>query len=156
MHRLLGTLRTLRAARHRSVDEGMVTAFVVIFALALVLVAGLVVDGGRLLSEHRQTGNLADSAARAGAQAISEDAVRNGSAVVLDEGAAEAAACAFLTRADHACDGSTTFANAVGNRVDVTVHGTVDLLLLPGGSQSLSAEGSACVAIGIDQATSVC
>jgi uncharacterized membrane protein len=145
-----------RAASRGSGEEGMVTAFVTIFALALVFVVALVVDGGRMLSEHRHTGNLADSAARAGAQAISGDAVREGRAEVLDEAAAEAAACDFLQHSGNACDGSGTFADAEGNQVTVQVTGTIDLLLLPGGSPQVSSEGTACVALGITDATTTC
>jgi hypothetical protein len=129
-------------------DRGFVTAFVVIFAVALVFVAGLVLDGGRMLSEHRRAGNLADSAARAGAQAISEDLVRTGATEILDTDAAEVAACDFLASTGYSCS-----AQAVGNRVDVTVTGSIDLLLLPGASPQVEAEGSACVAVGIAAAT---
>lgn len=134
--------------RPTSDDEGFVTAFVIIFAVALVFVAGLVLDGGRMLSEHRRAGNLADSAARAGAQAVSEDLVRAGAPEILDTGAAEAAACAFVASTGYSCS-----AHAVGNRVDVTVTGSIDLLLLPGASPEVEAAGSACVAVGIAAAT---
>ena len=129
-------------------DGGWVTAFVVIFAVALVFMAGLVLDGGRMLAEHRRAGNLADSAARAGAQAIDEDLVRDGAAEILDTDAAETAACDFVTAAGYTCA-----AEAVGNQVDVTVTGSIDLLLLPGASPDVQAAGSACVAVGIAAAT---
>lgn len=132
-------------------DEGMVSAFVVIFSLALVFVAGLVLDGGRMLAEHRHAGNLADSAARAGAQAISEERVRAGEPEVLDLEGAEAAACDFLAHAGEQCSAGGTSAVAEGNQVTVTVHGSVDLLLLPGADRPLTAEGTACVAIGITE-----
>jgi Flp pilus assembly protein TadG len=132
-------------------DEGMVSAFVVVFAMALVFVTALVVDGGRMLAAHRQADNLADSAARAGAQAISEEAVRRGDTVIVDPVAAQAAACSFLANAGSGCGGGT-FAVADGNRVTVTLHDTVDLMLLPGGSRPLTAEGTACVAVGITDA----
>jgi uncharacterized membrane protein len=144
------------AARRCAGDEGVVSAFVVIFAVALVFMAALVVDGGRMLSEHRHTGNLADSAARAGAQQISADAIRAGRAEVLDEEAAEEAACDFLAHSGHACDGSDTFASADGNEVTVQVTGSIDLLLLAGGPQVVRNEGTACVALGITDATTVC
>jgi uncharacterized membrane protein len=128
-------------------DAGVVTTFVIIFSVLLVFVIGLVVDGGRMLAEHRRARNLADSAARAGAQAISEDAVRNGDTVILDPGAAEVAACAFVDDPDYACT-----AVATGNRIEVTLNGSIDLLLLPGGSPAVAAEGSACVAVGITDA----
>lgn len=136
---------------HDERDRGMVTAFVVVFAMALVFVTALVVDGGRMLAEHRHVDNLADSAARAGAQAISDEAVRTGQAVVLDPSGAAAAACSFLATAGRPCGGGTS-ASVDGNRVTVTVRSTIDLLLLPGGTKPVSARGAACVAIGITDA----
>lgn len=131
-------------------DQGMVTAFVIVFATALVFVSGLVVDGGRMLAEHREVNNLADSAARAGAQAISEDAVRRGDdANRLDPAEAVDLACAFLSRADHPCGGGTSV-TVQGNEVFVTVTGSIDLLLLAGADRPVRGEGSACVAVGID------
>lgn len=130
-------------------DQGMVTAFVIVFATALVFVSGLVLDGGRMLAEHREVNNLADSAARAGAQAISEDAVRRGDdANRLDPVEAVDLACAFLSWADHPCGGGTSV-TVQGNEVTVTVTGSIDLLLLAGADRPVRGEGSACVAVGI-------
>lgn len=134
-------------------DRGMVTAFVVIFATALVFVSALVVDGGRMLAEHRKVNNLADSAARAGAQAISEDAVRDGSTSVglLDPAEATALACNLLDSGGYPCGGGTTV-QVADNEVTVTVRGSIDLLLLPGGNKPVGGEGTACVAVGITTA----
>lgn len=131
-------------------DRGMVTAFVVVFATALVFVTGLVIDGGRMLAEHRELENLADSAARAGAQAVSDDAVRAGATYLLDEDEARARACDLAARAGHGCGGGTTVA-VDGNQVTVTVRGTIDLLVLPGATRSVRGEGSACVAVGVTE-----
>jgi Putative Flp pilus-assembly TadE/G-like len=136
-------------------DEGVVTAFVVIFAVALVFVCGLVLDGGRILTSKREANNLAESAARAGAQAISDDAVRSGDAVILDGPAAETAACHFLGRAGQPCGGGT-FVRTDGNEVTVTVRSSVNLLLLPVGAQTFSVDRSACVVRGIVAVTSGC
>lgn len=138
---------TDRRGRDRD-DRGVVTAFVVVFASALVFVAALVVDGGRMLAEHRHLDNLADSAARAGAQAISEDAVRANDPVLIDPAGAVAAACGFLADAGQPCGGGTGV-TVDGNRVTVTVWSTIDLLLLPGADKPVSAAGTACLAVGI-------
>jgi hypothetical protein len=135
-------------------DQGMVSAFVIIFATALVFVSGLVVDGGRMLAEHRQVDNLADSAARAGAQAISYDAVLAGETVdILDDAQAVTLACNFLADAGESCGGGTTVSVA-GGQVTVVVEGSIDLLLLAGGAKPVRGTGTACVAVGIDGATS--
>lgn len=131
----------------RDRDEGVVTTFVIIFSVLIIFVIALVVDGGRMLAEHRLAGNLADAAARAGAQAVSEDAVRRGSPVILDESRAESDACAFLDGTGYSC-----VAEAEGNRVEVTVTGSIDLLMLPGGSTTVVGAGNACVAVGITDA----
>ena len=65
-------------------ERGTVTAFVSVLMVALLVVAGLVFDGGHLLAARRDAANIAESAARAGAQALDETAVRSGAGVVLD------------------------------------------------------------------------
>ena len=150
-----GQDRQDRQARRARGDDGIVTAFVVIFAVALVFVCGLVLDGGRILASKREANNLAESAARAGAQAISDDAVRRGSAVILDGAGAQSAACDFLSRAGQPCGGGT-FVSTDGNEVTVTVTRSVDLLLLPVGDQTFAVDRSACVVRGITGVTSGC
>lgn len=135
----------------------MVTAFVVTFCVALTFVCGLVLDGGRLLVATREARSAADAAARAGAQAVSEDSLRDGGGVVLDPGAAEVAACDLLAREGYACGGGTGVA-VVGGRVTVTVEHQVELMLLPVVSPPVTAEGTACLAWGItgDEPTAAC
>ena len=71
------TKRTVDRTRERCRGEdGTVTAFVVIFTLALILLAGLVVDGGLTLAARVQAIDEAQAAARAGAQAIDLAAYR--------------------------------------------------------------------------------
>jgi hypothetical protein len=64
-------------------DRGTVTAFVVSFAIALLAVGGLVLDGGYLLAARERAYDEADAAARAGAQAIDVDALRSGGPATL-------------------------------------------------------------------------
>lgn len=59
-------------------ERGTVTAFVASFTVALLAVAGLVVDGGYLLAAQQRAYDEADAAARAGAQAIDVEALRSG------------------------------------------------------------------------------
>lgn len=77
-------------------EEGMVTAFVVIMVVALLLVAGLVVDGGSMLAAKRQAINEAEAAARAGAQALDESAYRNSAVVKIDPELARQAAQRYI------------------------------------------------------------
>lgn len=101
-------------------DEGTVTVLVVGLTVAMLLVAGLVYDGGRLLAARREAYALADNAARAGAQAVHLDALRTGGTVELVDERVRAAAHTYLDRLGH--QGSVTSA---GSTVEVTV--TIDV-----------------------------
>lgn len=90
------------SARTRGAGEGgQVTAFVTVFTVALVFVVGLVLDGGLVLAAKRQAGNVAESAARAGAQAVSIDRLRSEGASELDPDEALARARSYLARVGH-------------------------------------------------------
>lgn len=105
-----------RGRRHRTDDQGTITAFVVIFVLALLLVAGLVLDGGLALSDQVQAIDQAQAAARAGAQAIDLTTYRATGAIVLDPMAAREAAERFLLATGH-----TGTVHVTGDEVSVTV-----------------------------------
>lgn len=129
---------------------GVATIFAVIMVTALMAVIGLVSDGGRLLGARRQAGDLAASAARAGAQQIDLDTLRLTGTVAVSPQAAVDAAQAFLAVQD--ARGSASVADEV---VTVTVSATVDLplLRLVGlGSRTVTATRQARAAIGIDTA----
>jgi len=133
-----------RAAR----DQGVVTAFVVIFAVVLVFVTGLVLDGGRTLVAYREARNVADAAARAGAQGLDEQAIRNHQPDILDDTLARQRACAILAHSHFDC-ATNASVTINGNTVTVSVQKDVDMWLISGVTSSLNVEGSACAAIGI-------
>jgi Flp pilus assembly protein TadG len=93
----------------RADDSGQVTVFVVGIMVALLLLAGLVVDGGDVLAARQMAIDNAEAAARAGAQAISISSYRSSGEVVLDAAAAESAADSYL--------------RGVGDQGTVTVSG---------------------------------
>jgi Flp pilus assembly protein TadG len=105
-------------------ERGIVTAFVATFVVAFLAVAGLVSDGGRILAAHRQASDEAEAAARAGAQALDEDALRSGS-FGLDAAGAEEKALDYLAATGH--EGTV---EVVGDRVRVEVTFQQDLALL--------------------------
>ena len=77
---------------NRNFDEsGVLTAFVLLLLVAFMALVGLVVDGGAALTAHQAAEVEAEQAARTGAGAISEDALRAG-IVQLDAPAAVRAA----------------------------------------------------------------
>jgi len=101
----------------RQDERGQVTAFVVVFAAALLLFAGLVIDGGLVLAAQRLATNEAEAAARAGAQAVDIPTYRASGAFVLDPPVATANARAYLAESGHQGDVSVS-----GDRVVVTVR----------------------------------
>lgn len=106
-------------------EDGAVSMLVVGLALALLLVAGLVFDGGRLLAARSEAFAVADNAARAGAQAVDIAELRASGTAAFDRAAAETAALAFLDRAGHR--GSV---NVSPQQVEVTVTITAETAIL--------------------------
>jgi hypothetical protein len=114
-----------RAARRCRGEDGTVTAFVVIFTLALILLAGLVVDGGLTLAARVQAVDEAQAAARAGAQAVDLAAYRANGPLILEPDQARRAALDYLASTGH--DGTV---DVHDNQVDVTVHVTQPMQIL--------------------------
>ncbi|MGH9067929.1 MAG: pilus assembly protein TadG-related protein [Acidimicrobiales bacterium] len=85
---------------YRGGEGGQITAFVAVFAVALFVLAGLVVDGGLALSAKTAALNEAEQAARAGAAALSRSALRQGT-LGLDPVAAVRTAQASMAAAGH-------------------------------------------------------
>src|SRR5436309_15064530 len=106
-------------------DGGSVTAFVVVFTMALLAVAGLVVDGGYMLAGRRAAFDEAEAAARAGAQAVDEDALRQGGAVVVQPDEARQRVADYLARTGHE---GTVEVN--GDSVTVHIRVTQQLTIL--------------------------
>lgn len=130
-------------------EGGTVTAFMVCMTVALLAVAGLVVDGGTILAARVRAYDDADAAARAGAQALDEAALRQGQ-VRLDAAAARSAVASFLGRT-----GSAGTASVTGTRVEVEVAREVHPHLLSAigiGSTTVHGHGSATAVRGIRRA----
>jgi Flp pilus assembly protein TadG len=137
----------LRGAHRTQDDAGQVTPFVVVLCLALLAVAGLVLDAGLALSAKVQALDTAQAAARAGAQQLNLYAYRTGNVAQLDPGRAAAAARAWLASAK--VDGD---AAATTTAVTVTVRRTsrTQLLQLVGVSElHVSASATATAVQGV-------
>lgn len=130
-------------------QRGSASTFAVIIAAVLLLVAGLCIEGGRVLNARATMTDQAEQAARAGAQELSSEGVRSGNAVTLDESAAAASARSYLATVG-ASDGSSV---EVGDQtVAVTVQRDVptSLLHLVGvPSVHVEVTGEARTAVGI-------
>lgn len=124
-------------ARPRS-DEGAAAVLLLILTPALFALGGLVLDGGRQLSARQQAADLAEQAARAGADHLDLTALRDdpaaqttGDGGPLDVPAAKAAACRYVTTADPAATCTATVdTSADGQRVTVRVRTTSNTVLL--------------------------
>lgn len=109
---------------HRRDDQGAAMPFVVLFTVALLAVAGLVIDGGYALGAKRQAMNTAEQAARVGADALSPSALRDGRTQV-DPQQAAAAARSYLQSV-----GAEGQVSVNGGEVTVTVVGRQETALL--------------------------
>jgi hypothetical protein len=113
-----------RQDRAANLQEGSISAFVVLALVAIFVLMGLVVDGGSALTAQQAASDEAQQAARAGAGALSVNALRSGS-LQLDPGAAVAAAEAFTVAAGH--PGTASVSSGV---VTVSVHYRIPTALL--------------------------
>jgi Flp pilus assembly protein TadG len=104
------------SARQCRDADGSITVFVALVLVALIVLLGLVVDGGTALSARQSAADEAEQAARAGAGSLSVDALRSGS-LQLDPVVAVAAAESFSVAAGH--PGTATVS---GNVVTVRIH----------------------------------
>ncbi|MHB1927996.1 MAG: hypothetical protein ACYCUG_00925 [Acidimicrobiales bacterium] len=126
----------------------MVTAFVVIFTLALLLLAGLVIDGGLTLAARVRAIDEAQAAARAGAQAINVPLFRATGQVTLNPDQAEAAARAYLTATGNP---GTITVDGDQVAVAVTITQPMQILGLAGvGHLTVTGHGSAVAEHGVN------
>lgn len=121
-------------------DSGQTTGMVAILTVAILVLAGLVVDGGAILSTRREATAIAGGAARAGTQALDEAALRSGTAR-LDTQDAVSEAYAYLEQ--HDVDGSVT-ADEQSVHVEVRISVQPVLLTLTGaGSREVTGRSEA-------------
>jgi hypothetical protein len=110
-------------------DEGQISGFAVIMVTAMLAVAGLVLDGGLAVSAKVRALDIAQSAARAGAQHLDLTLYRQTGLVRLNVAEATTAAQAWLSSV--AATGTVT-ATAQQVRVEVTAVADTQLLSIVG------------------------
>lgn len=133
--------RATSRLRWRHHDEGQTTAFVVVLATAVLMFAGLVLDGGLALAAKVRAIGEAQEAARNGAQAIDLAAYRRDGTLQLVPGEAQERAHAYLATTR---DAGHVRATPGSISVTVTADQPTQLLGLLGiESLSVSATGSA-------------
>ena len=119
-------------------ERGALSTFVAVIALALLMAAGLAVDGGRKVAALREASHLADNAARAGAQAVDLDTLRSSGELRLRPDEATSRATNYLASLGH--EGQIQVAS---DTVTVTVSLTVNPVLLPLGPITVTATETA-------------
>lgn len=120
-------LRTLRQRLSRPQGErGSFTFAVVFWALIAMMLAGLIVDGGLSITERQRAGDIAEQAARAGANDLDPNQLRAGKYVLAGNACAQAKAvvtASGLSGSAATCDTSGTLRLATGQVVPtMTVH----------------------------------
>ncbi len=106
-------------------DGGSAIGFGLLAVFVALLFTGVVLDGGNAMATRVQALDIAQQAARAGANQLDLLALRERGQTILDPTAAQAAAQDFLTKAG--IDGAAT---ATVNEVTVTVTRSEPTLLL--------------------------
>jgi hypothetical protein len=131
-------------------ENGSVSVFVVGVFLALIVMAGLVFDGGNFLAAHREADAEAEGAARAAAEQLSGHALHTGT-LAISLPAAQNAADAYLAPYHH-----TGTVTVTGDIVTVTVTYSVptQVLTIVGiGSKTVSGTGTASALEGTNTVT---
>jgi Flp pilus assembly protein TadG len=119
-------------------DEGSLSAFLAFFGVTLFVLVGLVVDGGRALASRRQAIDVAEQAARTGADQLNVDSLRKGTYIV-DPAAAEIAAEHAL-----ATSGLAGTVSVSGDEVTVEVRTVMHTAILGiVGLRAISVSGTA-------------
>jgi Flp pilus assembly protein TadG len=128
--------------------RGQVTAFVTVLVVAILVLAGLSLDGGLALAAKVTASGQAQAAARAGAQAIDVARYRATGEVVLVPAQARSAAAAFL--AESGTSGTVTVAGDTVT-VQITASRQTQVLALVGiRTLTVRGSGSAHIRRGVD------
>ena len=127
----------------------MITTYVAIVATSLILMTGLVVDGGAKIRTYVEASHLADGAARAGAQAVEEGSLRTSGLVRIDAADARERASQYV--ADNGPDSAEVVSATVnGNTITVRVRIWQQAKMLQGTSQWIAATESATALRGVE------
>jgi Flp pilus assembly protein TadG len=134
-----------RKSRRVRDDRGSLTIFMVLWSLVIVMVAALVIDVGLAISQRERAADLADQAARAEAQNVSTDALRQSGAAVIASDDCGLATQYVASAASSIHYGTATINTGYGssNGVDEGTGGAPDgcvlsSLTLPGNTVTVS------------------
>ena len=109
-------------------ERGAISAMIVTLTVMLFMLAGLVIDGGFAINARQRIFDDAEQAARAAANQIDLEALRETGQVVLLEADAEAAGHEYMTARGY--DAGRVDVDAAAGEVTVTARDTVETSLL--------------------------
>jgi hypothetical protein len=133
-------------------ESGQVTAFVVVFMVALIAIAGLVIDGGVALAAQRRAMNEAQAAARAGAEALDVQQYRDNGVSEINQSDAKGAVDRYMATADKTATYTVNFIGTDTVVVDEKFDQALNILGVVGvGSITANGHGTARTAHGIVQ-----
>jgi len=140
------------SAACRDAERGSITLMLAALSVALIALAGIVIDGGVKLRAAENADAIAQEAARAGAGIVNQSTAYSTGTFVVDQSQAITAARAYLAAAAHGgmADGSVRGAVAAQGRdsirVTVTVTEPTSVLSIIG-IDSMSSTGAATASL---------
>jgi Flp pilus assembly protein TadG len=149
--RLRGRGERARAGRHDH-ERGSITLMLAALSVALIALAGIVIDGGAKLRAAENADAVAQEAARAGAGIVNQSTAYSTGTFIVDQSQAIAAARAYLAAAANAYQpvgglhGTVAAHGRDSIRVTVTVSEPTSVLSIIG-IDSMSSTGAATAAL---------
>jgi Flp pilus assembly protein TadG len=148
--------RRLRRWSHRPADRGSMSLWLAIFAVAVFVLLAFIVDGGQYMNAKERAADIAEQAARAGADQVSVADLRQGTFTIPQAAACQAAdnlVNSYKNGALSASEASTTQMTACPPPENETVTVTVSVTFNPVipvifGSFTFSVTGSATLQCG--------
>ena len=125
-------------------DTGSITLMLVALFVALIALAGIVIDGGAKLNQAENATAIAQEAARAGAGMVNQANAYSTGSFTVDQGQAITAAQRYLASAGY--HGSVTLVGTESIEVTVTVTGPTRVLSIIG-IDSMTSTGSATASL---------
>jgi Flp pilus assembly protein TadG len=125
-------------------DQGSITLMLLALFVALIALAGIVIDGGAKLNQAENANAIAQEAARAGAGMVNRAHAYSTGTFVVDGAQAVTAAQAYLANAGY--QGTVTQPTADSIRVTVTVSAPTKVLSIIGINR-MTSTGSATASL---------
>ena len=125
-------------------DRGSITLMLLVLFVALIALAGIVIDGGAKLNQAENANAIAQEAARAGAGMVNAGNAYSTGSFTVDQSQAVAAARQYLAAAGY--HGTVTTVGTESIQVTVTVTAPTRVLSIIG-IDSMSSTGSATASL---------